>query len=200
MVPWTQDLQPTWFDMSMIYPGSAEFMGADGNVMQDVADQIWDTVLEAAGDYIDPHDVAIVGFGQGAVMALLLAMGMQRGLAGVASLHGWIPSIIQEVCNIFYNTAYGDVDCGYLQRLFAMQVVLPIFWGHGTNDQTVPVGHAWHAVRFLRHSLRIPDSSLTLRRYTGLGHDVNIHELTDLYNWLLSVLISVHPHVNGFHA
>ena len=98
MVPWTQERRPTWFDLT-IHQNTAEFSEADGNAMQAVANQVWDTVLGAVGDYVDPRTVTVMGFGQGAAMALLVAMGAHRGVAGVASLHGWIPGAIHEVCS-----------------------------------------------------------------------------------------------------
>ena len=83
---------------------------------------------------------------------------------------------------------------------------LPVFWGHGTADQEIPVEMGTECVGFLREGLGFAEdrwvfvlcfarsavhsdgvSRVTFKEYTALGHSVNEQEQADLAQWLTTI-------------
>jgi len=71
---------------------------------------------------------------------------------------------------------------------------LPIFWGHGENDDLVKIKRATDSRDFLKAELSIQDSSgvgsagLAFNIYKGMGHTVDNQEQEDLSEWLRKVV------------
>ncbi|WP_053960487.1 alpha/beta hydrolase [Sulfobacillus thermosulfidooxidans] len=113
--------------------------------------------------HVPPHQVIVGGFSQGAVMALHLGLYEPlREIGGVSVLSGYLPNPPSP------NAAWRR---------------LPIFWGHGLDDQILPYALAQTAHDILsRHNIAI-----TFRSYT-MGHEVIEEELHDLMDWLDGVV------------
>lgn len=111
---------------------------------------------------VDPARVYLLGFSQGAIMSLSLALSVPERLAGVVAMSGWIPPEVPV------GTAPPEAMRG-----------LPILVLHGTQDPILPV-HLGRAVRDRLASLPV---ALTYREYET-GHYVSEESLADAAAWL----------------
>ncbi|OCH92692.1 Phospholipase/carboxylesterase [Obba rivulosa] len=157
--------RPSWFDIANLPPcdfyddqGTAASVGTVESLIQA------ETRLG-----LDSRKVVVVGFSQGAALALIASLTTLHYLGGVASLSGWIPQASR-------------------QMMVHLEPNLPIFWGHGTQDPEVPLSMGQECITFLRNTLHIPDEKVKFKPYESMGHAVNEQELDDLVDWLSSVL------------
>ena len=115
---------------------------------------------------IAANRTVLAGFSQGCAMALLTGLRHKERLAGIVGLSGYLP--------LAASTAAERSDANALT---------PIFLGHGTFDNVVPLARGQQSCELLR----------------SLGHDVSWHtypmahsvameEIQDLNAWLLQVL------------
>lgn len=120
-------------------------------------------VGEATDTYeTDPRRVYLLGFSQGAIMSLSLALTRPEKLAGVVALSGRImPEVLAK-------TAPADTMRG-----------LPILIVHGTEDPILPIHHG-RAARDLLSGLPV---ALTYREFP-IGHSVTEESLAVVAAWL----------------
>ena len=124
-------------------------------------------VDEAVAAYhVDPKAVFLLGFSQGAMMCLDLALREPSLVAGVVALSGRImpnngPSSAEQF-------APADDLTG-----------MPLFVAHGTEDTVLPIGHG----RASRDRLQELPVSLTYREYP-MGHEICEQELREFTEWL----------------
>lgn len=111
---------------------------------------------------VDPARVYLLGFSQGAIMSLSLALSVPERLAGVVAMSGWIPPEVPA-------------------RAVPLEAMrgLPVLVLHGTQDPILPV-HLGRAVRDRLASLPV---ALTYREYE-MGHHVSEESLADAAAWL----------------
>ncbi|NOT59835.1 MAG: alpha/beta fold hydrolase [Acidobacteria bacterium] len=135
----------------------------DPNEVEAARQTLRQFVDEAVTAYhADPKAVFLLGFSQGAMMSLDLALREPSLIAGVAALSGRIMPTSSE------RFAPADELIG-----------LPIFMAHGTSDPVLPIGNG----RSARDQLRELPISLTYREYE-MGHEICEQELRDLTEWL----------------
>lgn len=113
---------------------------------------------------VDPERIVLLGFSQGAVMALAIQAVHPKSFAGVIALSGYFPI----ECS---NETHDLPDC-------------PIFIGHGNVDHIIPI-EAGRESRDLLHSL---GAAVTYREYS-MGHQVSADEMADVRDWLSTVLV-----------
>ncbi|EMD41527.1 hypothetical protein CERSUDRAFT_110078 [Gelatoporia subvermispora B] len=157
--------RPSWFDVATLPPG-------DNYDEQGIATSVStvEGLIQAEGRAgIDSRKVVIIGFDQGAALALVASLTTLHYLGGVASLSGWIPNAPR-------------------QMMIHLEPNLPVFWGHGVQDAEVPLSMGQECIAFLRNALHIPDEKVKFKPYESLGHAVNEQELEDLVSWLSSIL------------
>jgi phospholipase/carboxylesterase len=115
-----------------------------------------------AAYHVDPKAVFLLGFSQGAMMSLDLALREPQLISGVVALSGRVmPSSAEKF-------ASADELIG-----------LPIFVAHGTQDSVLPVGHG----RATRDQLQDLPVSLIYREYP-MGHEICEQELREFTEWL----------------
>lgn len=121
--------------------------------------------LEAviASAEIDRDRVFVLGFSQGAILALSLATRSSLGLAGIVALSGRFP-----------HEVVADVPDLSGAR---------IFLGHGQADPVIPIHHARDAARVL-HDARC---DLDYQEYVH-GHGITPGETADIVHWLTRAL------------
>lgn len=124
-----------------------------------------DELVETHG--ADASRVYLVGFSQGAMMGLALALTHPGKVAGVAALSGRFPSRVFDE---------GDVDRGAVEGL-------PVLVAHGLYDVVLPVDGA----RDARTRLEGLGARVTYREYP-MGHEVSAESLRDLSEWLTRAL------------
>ena len=113
--------------------------------------------------------VYLMGFSQGAMMSLALALTWPDKIAGAVVMSGSFPSQV---------LARG-VKQKALERL-------PLLVAHGVYDPVLPIEHG----RAIRQALEELPVELTYREYP-MGHEVNLDSLKDASAWL-STLLDVH--------
>ena len=125
--------------------------------------QLMRFIGEAVNAYqIDPRQVYLLGFSQGAILGLSAALTEPSGIAGVVALSGGLLPNIADLAKS--NAAANRV---------------PIFVGHGTQDTVLPIHHGRYAQDRLS---RLP-CDLTYKEYE-MGHEITPAVLDDTSAWL----------------
>ncbi len=113
---------------------------------------------------VDPSRIYTLGFSQGAVMAGSLLLTRPDLVARTIMLSGYLPiDLIRPV---------DEASLGHR----------PVFVGHGTADQVIPV--AWG--RQVRDYFSRVGADLTYREYS-IGHFVGPQELGEVRDWLSGI-------------
>jgi len=122
-------------------------------------------LLGTLGDVypINPEQIVLFGFSQGAVMALALQALHPNAVAGVVALSGYFP-----------------VD--YLGETIDL-ANRPVFIGHGTVDHIIPI----ESGRESCDALKDLGAQITYREYQ-MGHQVSEDEMADVRRWLNKIL------------
>jgi phospholipase/carboxylesterase len=116
----------------------------------------------AAAYNTDPSRTYVMGFSQGAIMSLSLALTRPETLAGVVAMSGRVlPEVLPKM-------APAEAMRG-----------LPILMVHGTEDVVLPIHHG----RAGRDRLSALPVALTYREYS-MGHNVSEESLADVATWL----------------
>jgi phospholipase/carboxylesterase len=110
----------------------------------------------------DPNAVYLVGFSQGAMMSLAVALTFPGIAAAVVAMSG----------RLLPQTLHLITDKDAL-------IGLPVFVVHGTRDTVVPIGHG----RDTRAKLAELPVDLTYREYE-MAHEVSVESLEDVTEWL----------------
>ncbi|HKQ79927.1 MAG TPA: dienelactone hydrolase family protein [Blastocatellia bacterium] len=110
----------------------------------------------------DPDAVYLMGFSQGAMMSLAVALTYPGSAAGVVAMSGrMLPQI---------HAMITDKDA---------LIGLPIFMAHGTRDTLLPINQG----RDAREKLSELPVELTYREY-DMGHEISYNSLQDITDWL----------------
>ncbi len=111
---------------------------------------------------IDPDRIFLMGFSQGAIMSLSLALTEPDKLAGVVVMSGrLLPELSPAIAPL---EALKD---------------FPVFMAHGVADNVIPIRDA----RSTHAQLSQLPVDLTYREYP-MGHQVSIESLNDIAAWL----------------
>lgn len=105
----------------------------------------------------DAPSVALLGFSQGAAVALQALRLVPERFGSIVALSGY--------------AAPGDLPED--EALAALRP--PVFWGRGTNDEVIPPALVAHTAQWLP-----THSELSGRVYTGLTHSISEEELADV--------------------
>ncbi len=143
-----------WYDFEA--PGQALARGVEAAV--GLLEPFLEDVI--AGYPVDPQRVFLLGFSQGAVMALAVSLQRPDLAAGVIALSGHLPP--------GQEPSRAD-DRGRF----------PVFIGHGANDPLIGV----QAARDAANALRTGGHEVSLQEYP-VGHSISAEELADVGSWL----------------
>ncbi len=121
---------------------------------------------------VSPDDTYLLGFSQGATMALAVGLADPRGSAGVASLSG--------LCTDKMIPTEAEAVAALRDK--------PFFVAHGLGDPLIPIAQG-RSVDKLLQSLPV---DLTYREY-AMGHEINADCLSDLSRWLSQRLTPTRP-------
>jgi phospholipase/carboxylesterase len=123
-----------------------------------------DELVEAYG--ADGRRVYLMGFSQGAMMSLAVALTGPEKVAGVVAMSGRLPRQVLEL----------EPDREALAGK-------PILVTHGLHDAVLPIDNG----RAVRDYLRTQPVELTYREYP-MGHEVSAESLRDVAAWLTKAL------------
>ncbi|KAG0703918.1 Phospholipase/carboxylesterase/thioesterase [Suillus ampliporus] len=138
---------------------------------------------------IPEERIVLGGFSQGGAISLITGLGgsQWRGtsdtkdgwkLGGVICLGGWLP--MREK---------------YKKRLSMHASTIPVFWGHGVQDESVTWGLSWESAEFIRDKLevrygqytKVGEPGVSFMSY-GVAHWMAESEVEDLRLFLKKVL------------
>jgi phospholipase/carboxylesterase len=112
-------------------------------------------------DGLDYTSVSLLGFSQGAVVALQALRRAPRRFRAVVALSGFVAD----------GTVAGDEELETFRP--------PVFWGRGTLDEMIPTGLISRTEKWLPEH-----SDAVVRIYEDLAHGISSDELTDISAFL----------------
>lgn len=119
-------------------------------------------ILQATEEYpIDPARRYVLGFSQGAILAMTLALVMGDSLRGIVAMNGYIPDFVR---NEYPLSSVKDVS---------------VFLSHGEFDTVFPVRIGHETAAYFRE--RAP--RLTFNLYPA-DHGVTEENCRDVLNWI----------------
>ncbi len=131
-------------------------------------------VDEASARYpIDPRKLVVLGFSQGGIIALGVALSRPGKFAAAVGVSTWFPEGLKQLVS-------ADAD---LTRL-------PVLIQHGRSDSLIEIGRARDSVERLR-AMRV---DLRYREY-DCGHEITAQGLRDISEFLTEKVLS--PVVTG---
>ncbi|RHW34137.1 esterase [Neobacillus notoginsengisoli] len=135
-------------------------------VFDDAVKKISDFIHYASERYpIDKRNLYLLGFSQGAILSMTLALSLGNSIKGIVALNGYIPQFVKD-----------EYDVQSLDHLSA-------FVSHGETDRVFPIDWGFANNEYLR-SL---GASVTFKVYPG-GHTVSMENYNDYVKWLLDSL------------
>ena len=158
-------MQTSWFDIFDWPIGVAARDDRQGLLAS--ADKLQSIVAGLEADGIPANKIVIGGFSQGGAITLLSCHRYPSTLAGCVCLSGWLTLKDEwKASRVAENTT-------------------PIFWGHGTEDPVVLPEQVPAGLQVFRESG--PDINIQSQMYP-MGHSSHPSEISDLYDFLKSVL------------
>lgn len=130
-------------------------------------------IAEVVAAYgVDAKRVYLMGFSQGAIMSLAVALTEPEQVTGIIAMSGrLLPEIQPKI-----------VEAERLRDL-------PILMTHGLRDPIIPIGDARAASTYLS---KLP-LKLTYREY-DMGHQITVESLNDIVAWLKNQLTPNNGH------
>lgn len=148
-----------WFPLIFTSEGPSADL-AEARQSQEITETFIGEAVAAYG--LDPARVYLLGFSQGAITALGLALTRPERVAGVVAMSGMLPPL-PDAARAAPSALAG----------------LPILAVHGTADSVLPVARG----RALRDALSSLPVALTYQEYP-MAHTVTEESLTDVAAWL----------------
>ncbi|KAF8640542.1 hypothetical protein AX17_000204 [Amanita inopinata Kibby_2008] len=156
--------RPSWFNIEELPPRSDE---SDVPTLDESVRIIRDLINAEQCAGVAPQQIFLMGFSQGAALALTVAFTSQLDLGGIIVLSGWVPHFIRPM---------------FQHRN------LPIMWCHGDADPEIPMEYAEEAMRFLTETSKVGSEMLDYKQYGGLDHSIDEREVADveelLHKWI----------------
>lgn len=120
-----------------------------------------DEVVKKYG--VDPHQVYLVGFSQGAILSYQVALTEPAKIKGIGIMSG-------AIFDSFVPLIKPSPQLSHLR----------IFISHGQADHRIPISYAQEADKRLEQLRLTPEFHV----YPGMQHEINQAALQDLVNWL----------------
>jgi phospholipase/carboxylesterase len=148
-----------WFNLGFT-PQGVVIDKAEAEHSRRTVRQFITEVVDAYG--CDPQAVYLMGFSQGAMMSMAVALTFPGTTAAVVSMSGRVlPQVLDQIA---------DKDA---------LIDLPIFVAHGTGDMVLPISHG----RDTRAKLSELPVALSYHEYP-MGHEISYESLNDITEWL----------------
>lgn len=139
---------------------------ADESGITQAIQQITQLIEQEISRGMPAERIILAGFSQGAVIATLTALHYPKPLLGLIALSGYLPLTKQA-----------------LEDLSPTNRQLPVFVGHGVEDDIVPVAQG----RRMYHALKDAGFPADWHDYP-MTHSVSPKEIRDIANWLGALL------------
>lgn len=145
-----------WYDITMLDIGKH----ADKTGVLESANLIKELIQEQIKQGFAYEQIILAGFSQGSAMALHLATTLSKKIAGVIALSGYLP--IPEALSQKVNLS------------------IPFFMGHGTQDPVVPFVLGTKS----KEQLELFGYKIDWNSYP-IQHGVSMEEINDIKQWLI---------------
>lgn len=149
---------PAWFDILGFEP--TDPVDADG--IRDSACSVQALIDTQVAAGLDPAKMVLLGFSQGGVIALHAALSAKVNVGAVVGLSTWLPAYEQ------------------LAPLPAKHASLPVWLGHGTYDNVVPMAAHTRA----KDRLSVLGVKCVEAKTYAMAHSIVPDELVDVGAWL----------------
>ena len=153
----------SWFDIDMLSDGSLKFNIDQAKVSTQGVIEIIAHLQETA--IIANKQIILAGFSQGATISNLITLQIPERLRAMLIMSGRLPEDMAELSG----------DTSRFKNL-------PIFAGHGTHDNVIPIEYGRQIVSFWS-----PIAELEHHEYP-MGHEISQPELEHIQMWLKKVL------------
>lgn len=152
-----------WFEVQFLPDGFA----INPEQLHASRDRLIQFIGEAVAAYgADPQRVYLLGFSQGAILSLTIALSSPATVAGIAALSGRIPPEVRPWVAPPAELAG-----------------LPVLVVHGTHDRVIPISYG----RDARQLLAALPVDLTYHEY-DIAHEISARTLRDVLAWLTARL------------
>lgn len=158
---------PSWFDIKE-WDWTTSNVDVDGfkKSLQVVQNYVQESIREG----IDPANIIVGGFSQGAALALAAASTLDVKIGAFVVLSGF--AYLRNELRGIKNTINTDT---------------PVFHGHGESDEVVPFHIGQVSRDYFKES--VPLSNYTFKGYKGLTHSAGPEELDDVAKFLKSEVL-----------
>lgn len=156
---------PSWFDIAALDPGAPE----DEKGLLESVGLINQYVQREIDNGIPAERIIVGGFSQGATIGILTGLTNPHKLAGAVSLSGFL-----------------QLTDNLKELRKPHSVSLPVFWGHGTDDDLVRYSWGQESVEFLVKTLGM--KRVDFKTYQGLGHSASQKEIEEMMTWIAAKL------------
>ncbi len=149
----------TWYDLD-IEDGDIHQSQPEPDGFQESLEMVHSFVAEAIEGYnLDADRIGLLGFSQGAIMALSALVGNPEQYRWIVALNGYLAASHESIV----ENAAGK----------------PVFIGCGSQDQLIPAARAKRAADRLRDA----GADVRFERYP-VGHATTPSEVTDIVSWV----------------
>ena len=159
---------PAWFDIRSF--DDLQSSQDQENFLKSI-DVVKNLVQEEIQSGIDPQNIVVGGFSQGAALTLGSAALLPTKIGGFVALSGF--PMIQNKLKTLQNHSNQST---------------PVFQGHGDQDGVVPLSMGLSAKKFYTEELGL--TNLKTKTYRGLEHSSCPEEIEDVITFLKSVFDS----------
>jgi phospholipase/carboxylesterase len=154
-----------WCDLAFMADGvSLDLENPDIKGIEESSKQVAKLIDAEIEKGIKSENIFLIGFSQGAVIALHTAMLYPKKLAGAVCLSSHFPTV---------NT----------MPLNGINAKLPVFFGHGNNDDVVPAALSEKTFEFLKSN-----GNPVERHIYNMRHTVCLDELKAIGAWIGKLL------------
>ena len=156
---------PSWFDLKKIPVEINDInQDCDLNYSLNIINNLIDNEIKNG---IKSNNIFLGGFSQGATLSLVTGLNYNNcNLGGLILLSGWL--LKNKIIKFMKSKKYNNI---------------PIFIGHGTNDNVVDYSNSHDINNYLKSKLM----NITLNSYENMNHSVSMKERIDIINWLKNI-------------
>jgi phospholipase/carboxylesterase len=154
-------LMPSWFDILEI-PITLKTINTTKYIDNSI-NIIHNIISSEIERGINPNKIFIGGFSQGAALSLIYSQYKKYKLGGIIMLSGWM------------------LDINSIHILKNLNINIPIFIGHGTNDNIVLYENIMYLDNILRKN---KFTNITFNTYNNMGHNCSNKEIYDIIDWI----------------
>lgn len=153
---------PSWYDIKGLGPRSQETCdGLEGSV-----GVVKDLIAREVASGIPQERIVLAGFSQGGAMSVWVGLQLEKRLAGVVCMSGYLPRP-----ELFRPTAQG--------------VETPLLMCHGTSDDVVQHQWAKQSEALIKEA---GVKSVVFKTYERMGHSACAAEIQDVYQFLSKII------------